>query len=103
MPSPSVSPAFRKADVSAAVSARAEAEKFCRKSLQGEKIKIKKDDQRIHDVGSDAVTDVQCVSLQLVFLDEPALVLVDDVEGLLQLVRGLSSQPTGGEELLVVE
>lgn len=47
--------------------------------------------------------DVQSVSLQLVFLDEPALVLVDDVEGLLQLLRGLSSQPTGGEELLVVE
>lgn len=43
------------------------------------------------------------VSLQLIFLDEAALVLVDDVEGRLQLLRGLSGQPTGGEELLVVE
>lgn len=46
---------------------------------------------------------MQSVSLQLSLLDEPALVLVDDVEGLLQLLRGLSGQPTGGEEVLVVE
>lgn len=46
---------------------------------------------------------MQSVSLQLSLLDEPALVLVDDREGLLQLLRGLTSQPTGGEELLVVE
>lgn len=44
-----------------------------------------------------------CVSLQLLLLDEPALVLVDDVEGLLQLLPGLAGQPAGGEELLVFE
>lgn len=44
-----------------------------------------------------------CFSLQLLLLDEPAPVLVDDVEGLLQLFPGLSGQPAGGEELLVFE
>lgn len=42
-------------------------------------------------------------SLQLILLDEPALVLVDDVEGLLQLFPGLTGQSAGGEELLVFE
>ena len=45
----------------------------------------------------------QSVSLELSLLDEPALVLVDDVEGLVQLLRGLPGQPTGGKELLMVE
>lgn len=44
-----------------------------------------------------------CVSPQLPLLDEPALVLIDDVEGLLQVRRGLPGQAAGGEELLVVE
>lgn len=44
-----------------------------------------------------------CVSLQLLVLNETALVLVDDVEGLLDVVRGLASQTACNEELLVVE
>lgn len=41
--------------------------------------------------------------LQLILLNETALVLVDDGEGLLDLVGGLAGQTTGLEERLVVE
>lgn len=45
-----------------------------------------------------------CVSLlQLLLLNEAALVLVDDAEGLLDVISGLAGHAAGREELLVVE
>lgn len=44
-----------------------------------------------------------CVLLQLILLNETALVLVNNGEGLLELVGGLAVQTTGLEELRVVE
>lgn len=94
-----MSPAFRKADVSASVSARAAALKFCRKSLQGGEKRV---NLQIPAVNRGGVRE-QRASLQLALLDEPALVLVDDVKGLFQLLRGFTGQPAGGEELLMLE
>lgn len=53
-------------------------------------------------------SDVCCVgaqlhSLQLLLLNEPALVLVDDGEGALEVCVRLASQTACMEELLVVE
>lgn len=44
-----------------------------------------------------------CVLLQLVLLNEAALVLVDDGEGFLDIVPGLARQTACLEELLVFE
>lgn len=43
------------------------------------------------------------VLLQLLLLNEATVVLVNDFEGLLDIIRGLASQAACGEELLVVE
>lgn len=44
-----------------------------------------------------------CVLLQLLLLNETTLVLVDDAEGLLDIVSGLARHAACLEELLVVE
>lgn len=43
------------------------------------------------------------VLLQLFLLNEAAVVLVNDLEGRLDIVGGLLGQATGSKELLVVE
>lgn len=42
-------------------------------------------------------------SLQLILLNEATLVLVNDSEGLLDVICGLASQADLGEEILVLE
>lgn len=44
-----------------------------------------------------------CFSLELLLLNEAAVVLVDDGEGLLHVVGALAGQAAGLEELLVIE
>ena len=48
-------------------------------------------------------TEVLQEQLQLILLDETALVPVDDAKGLLHVVGAMAGQTTGVEEVLVVE
>ncbi len=97
MPSPSLSPAARKALVSLSVRALPLALKFCRNSLQEEHRPV------IHPATLSRVNELLWFSLQLFLLNEAAVVLVNDGESLLDVSSRLGGQADLGEESLVVE
>lgn len=109
LPSPSVSPAFKNALVSPSVSTLASFLKTWRNSLE----------QRFaisllwfstafvhvcHTVFLSIFLDYGlCILLQLIFLNEATLVLINDGKGLLQLINRFADESNLAEETLVAE
>ncbi len=87
----------RKALVSLSVRALPLVLKFCRNSLQEEHRPV------IHPATLSRVKELLWFSLQLFLLNEAAVVLVNDGESLLDVIRRLGGQADLGEESLVVE